>query len=206
MTNEANIPTEVMDWLHTTPFNHLTPKQQTLVLQYFSQEEYTTMVGLLRDLQQHSHPLSKQRIKSNLLIHFDKKYRANQPYAWISQSIPLWKAAAVLLVLAGVGYFNYTTRLRQLAVVFNRKPDTVYVDRLVQAETVKVIDTVYAEKLARKSYKSMKNSLLKEQSVVLQQMDIKVQSFKNINNLANRTKRNSISDDTLISTYRFITL
>lgn len=206
MTNKANIPTEIMDWIHTTSFDNLTSTQQILVLQYFSQEEYTTMVEALQVLQQLSITSSKQRIKSNLLVHFSEKYPQQRSYHWINKSVSMWKAAAVLIVLFGVGYFNYSTRLKQLADTINRIHDTVYVERLVQGETIKVVDTVYADKPMQKPNKGLKTILQPEHHVPLQQTDINIQSIKSIDAPANQTKRNSISDDTLISNYRFTTL
>ena len=206
MTNNANSPTEIMDWIHSTSFNNLTPAQQTLVLQYFTQEEYTAMVEVLQVLQQSSITSSKQRIKSNLLTQFDKKHPVQPSYNWMAKSIPIWKAAAVLLVLVGVGYFNYTTSLKQLANTINRIHDTVYVERLVQGETIKVIDTVYADRPMQRTKKGVKTILHAKGPMLLQQTDISIQSIKNIDAPANRTKRNSISDDTLINNYRFTTL
>lgn len=209
MSHKENIPTEIFDWINTLPFEALTIEQQQQVLLYFTKEEYTDMVHALLMVQQTTSTTasSKQRIKADLFKRMEQKYPSYHKPIGLNKRIPLWQAAAVVLMLTGLIYVGYSNRLQQMATALHGQRDTVYLERLVKADVVKITDTIYTTNRVQKTAKSTASkATVHQETVVLEQQDISIQSIKNIDAPANRTKRNSILDDSLVRNYRFTTL
>jgi hypothetical protein len=206
MSHKENIPSEIFDWINTLPFEALTIEQRQQVLLYFTQEEYIDMVRALQMVQQTT-ASSKQRIKADLFNRMEQKYPSNNKLIGLNKLIPLWQAAAVLLMLTGLIYVGYSSRLQQMTVALNGQRDTVYLERLIKGDVVKITDTIYATSKVKKATKLTTNKVtVHQESVVWEQQDISIQSLKDIDAPANRTKRNSVLDDSLVRNYRFTTL
>ncbi len=137
--NEMNqIPNEIFNLVESKAWSTLDDKEKAVVLKHLTMEEYNNLHEIFMStvaLNEHEqHLYVPTSIKENLDKAFKKQHQQNM-------MIPLWQAAAVLLVMLG-GFVYYTFHNSAIEkVIVNTIHDTLYVPQIVSTE-IKKTDTV----------------------------------------------------------------
>lgn len=207
-TDINQIPSAIFEWQQRFAFNQLSVLQQEEVLRHFTQAEYDDMhqaILLVKETTQ-TRPERKLAIKQQLLNRFDEVHHKPKKQIW-TLPLQLWQAAAMIILLGGA-FLLINKNKTVVPVQVIASADTVYVER--EVAPVKVYDTVYIEKNSGKVKQVTRRveppASGREQLVYPAQQDLQIHSIKDLHDVPNQIKRNSIKDDSLISNYRFVTL
>lgn len=202
MNENQHIPNELFNLVESKPWSALNENDKTLVLNYISKEEYDNLHKMfistitLNSTEQHlTLPLS---IKTQLDKTFKKQHQK-------SIMIPLWQAAAVLVMMLG-GFVFYSIRSNAMdKVIVNTIRDTVYVPQIVSSE-VKKTDTVIVYRYVNSNTsKSNKNNQFNRQINIYESNNVMAMPVSQIRTLSrDEIKRNlkniknkSMLEDTL---------
>lgn len=144
MKNEQPLPGMILEWIKDYEFNGLNEQQRAEVLMYLSEAEYNSLhmahsqisEVFIRD----SSMQPPAYIKQNLDAAFSAHHRA--PVSFFQIRIPVWQAAAAVILLIGVtvylsGYFQtqraisgplvvHDTLIQKIPAIAAHFSDTVY--------------------------------------------------------------------------------
>jgi hypothetical protein len=215
--NAEKIPAYIFDWLQKISFSQLNLSQRAEVLNHYSEEEYEAMhetvmsIGLIK---QQYISLKWQR-KKMLLQKFDAKHN-NKPepaFVFLKQPVALWKSAAVLILAVGSWFAYRAMRQNETSSpILSAVIDTLYLTKEVAVAPLKIYDTIYID---RPVYISRKENAVKKDQKSVRENDyagisgehnIGTVSVKELENVANKTRRNSMRDDSLLRRYSFVTM
>lgn len=202
MNENQHIPNELFNLVESKPWSALNENDKTLVLNYISKEEYDNLHKMfistmaLNSTEQHlTLPLS-------IKTHLDKTFKKHHQK---SIMIPLWQAAAVLVMMLG-GFVFYSIRSNAMdKVIVNTIRDTVYVPQIVSSE-VKKTDTVIVYRYVNSNTsKSNKNNQFNRQININESNNVMAMPVSQIRTLSrDEIKRNlkniknkSMLEDTL---------
>lgn len=217
MENNLNhIPSHVFDLVQNRSFRELNATEKAEVLMHFSAEEYEEMHNAVREvktMKQDNNPSSKYRIKQELLAEFDRlhPHPKEERRNLLFYNVPLWKVAAVFLLLTSASLWLINSKASDIEVVQVDRIDTVFVEKEV-ATPVKIYDTVYL--VQRKKAES---TLMQAPTATAHggpAMDLladtgfseSIIGIDDIDNAANSPKNNSMKYDSLLRRYEFVTL
>jgi len=209
MQDKENAPEIIFEWL-MQPFESLDEKQQLEVLLFFTADEFDEMhrAMVMIEGEKKNQPAAMYRSKQELLEAFDKKFAPVSNVRLLFAQIDIWKAAAVLFFALGswfaVGYLRPDEFIHPKTVTVT---DTVYLEK-------KFYDTVFVPSVTGNTVRtgqvrSNKRSYEREAisgNFQVRPETLNVLSLDMLNNEENVQKGNSVRDDSLISSFNFITL
>ncbi|MCF8254814.1 MAG: hypothetical protein K9I36_11205 [Bacteroidia bacterium] len=208
------IPNEIFDWLQTKSYDQLNQNQQQELASFFTEQEYTLMhqIALQSKVLSNENVSRKARIKENLLLKLDQQ-QSKRKTPLILVKWQAWKVAASFILILGITVFLLKNSFRFEPNTNNliTKIDTVFIEKLVEVEPVKIYDTVYLTQNFRKENKGnrkVQNIEMKmdNRNQASTQTDLNIQSIEDIESLPNKSRSNSIKDDTLLKQYGFVSL
>lgn len=210
--NIEQLPVEIIDWIQSTNFEELDVTIQTTILKYIEKEEYENMRESFLLIQSNN---NHERIKSNLMNAFDDAYPTRKK---TNEFSVLWKAASVLLFFSTLWFAYKQQSVEQtVASIKQNIIDTIYVEKVVQQEKI-IIDTLWrnekkesSKKLSAKTIPSISNNKENGSKQVVElakneENDFDILTIDQANTLPNKTKRNSMKDDSLEMNYKFVSL
>jgi hypothetical protein len=214
--NIEQLPVEIIDWIQSTNFEELDVTIQTTILKYIEKEEYENMrESFLLIQSNNNHINNHERIKSNLMNAFDDAYPTRKK---TNEFSVLWKAASVLLFFSTLWFAYKQQSVEQtVASIKQNIIDTIYVEKVVQQEKI-IIDTLWrnvkkesSKKLLAKTIPSVSNNKENGSKQVVElakneENDFDILTIDQANTLPNKTKRNSMKDDSLEMNYKFVSL
>ncbi|RYD55530.1 MAG: hypothetical protein EOP56_15565 [Sphingobacteriales bacterium] len=210
------IPAHVLDWLEQKELNALSAAQRAEALQYFSEEEYTTLHATRKELRQQN-PVAeienREAIKDGLLQYMKQK---KSKAVVFKPATTVWRAAAILLFFVSAGLMVFTTQLyRKVSTAkIITSTDTVYLTHAQQAGTVTVYDTVYIT-AAPKQKEKADAPQVGEPAVAATDarqlppagnMDITIVTPQTIERKSSDTRGTSLGDDSITKRFSFVTL
>jgi len=208
------IPNEIFDWLQTKSYDQLNQNQQQELASFFTEQEYTVMhqIAFQSKVVSNENISRKARIKENLLLKLDQQ-QSKRKTPLILVKWHAWKVAASFILILGItvlllkNSFRFEPNTNNLIT----KIDTVFIEKLVEVEPIKIYDTVYLTQNFRKENKGnrkVQNIEMKmdNRNQASTQTDLNIQSIEDIESLPNKNRSNSIKDDTLLKQYGFVSL
>jgi hypothetical protein len=208
-----HIPDYLFDLLNQKDFDELTSEEHSIVLSIMDKDTYSSMRAASHAARQFLEDEYPVFIPSNQLDQILKEVerkKMDEPTIVWNRPIALWKAAALFLLLGG-GWlvFVLTNKNTVIQTSYITKLDTVFVEKEIPGE--KIHDTVYIE-YERKQKRNLEhlpidNSSLPKQEINIPTMnDINIIGIKEKDKPVNNAKGNSIKDDSLIQSFKFVTL
>lgn len=202
-----NIPTEIFDWIQIISFRELNRDQQDLVLQYFTETDYSELHSVVSALRmQQGTQNRKLAVKNKLLQEFDQHYKSPTKKQFYVVSTAFYRVAAAVLFTACMGLLVWMRLGYPPAAPSLTLHDTLYLTREVAAAPVRIYDTIYLpvkgkRLLSKSNARSMDLPVLPQSPA-----SIDVVSMSDMEEVHNRPKNNSMKDDTLLRTYSFVAL
>jgi hypothetical protein len=208
MNNEfEGVDPQVIDWLERQEFTALLAEQKKEVLRFFTEEEYGSMREALLMLKDPGNDRMRHH-RESLMARFDERHASGKIRSLFPLKPGLWKGAAIFLLGLATAF---TTGLLDLDPVMETErvlADTVYISRNVPVyETITVPQlSLHNEKTLRKrtgqvvasaSYNSNRSEDREQMNVV---------SPRSLGNAENSVKHTSMSDDSLLKRFAFVTL
>jgi hypothetical protein len=210
--NFNSMPSTIFDWIEKLEFAQLNEQQQTEVLKFLSEEEYTAMhyaaIGL-KDVHLSAMVSKDSGTKASLLARFDARHSGAKVIpAEQRRSLIFWQAAAVLLFLLS-GWLFYRVFEVKKAGTINQVAsiDTVFVDREVRTAPEVIHDTVYLYKTRQAGNRNANVSpaTLHETErfdrPLTETEGIEVLPLQELERAANAIRGNSMKDDSLLKKY-----
>jgi hypothetical protein len=207
------IPEEIFNWIGNLNFQDLSESQKTQVLHWFSEEEYQAVRAGLSGIQEidlSGDTFSNKKIKKELLDAFDQKHE-KKPRLIIIPQITFWRAASVILFMACAALlYSVTRQSKQVIIQPVASADTVYIIRdtpaTPAADSVPTVEYSHHEKnsIQYNSGYTVPSNPKRIKSGTTR--DIYIPGLDELNNKANRQKRNSVKDDSLVKEYSVRTM
>jgi hypothetical protein len=213
-TNPEQIPNEIFDWLQSKSYDQLNKNQQQKLAPFFTEQEYTAMhqIAFQSKAVNNENISRKASIKENLLLKLDQQ-QSKPKNSLLLVKWQAWKVAASFLFIMGIAFLFLKNSIRFEPNSNNliTKIDTVFIEKLVEKEPLKIYDTVYLTQNFRKENKGNRRSQnldlnLYSRNQIAHQTDLNIQSIEDIESLPNKNRGNSIKDDTLLKQYGFVSL
>jgi len=213
-TEPENIPDHLFDWLENRSFHSLSEVEKTLVLHFFSKEEFEEMQSAAIAVKSPKAPQNKTS-KSNLLDRFDAVHANGSENAKPAIfQMPVWRAAAIALLLICFGLAHRilnTTLSKPIGTAI--KVDTVYLVKQIASAPEKIFDTIYISKTtATPKSKELVKSIaeiakFKDKPVeIFSKNELAVVPLNELENKANQPKRNSLKDDSVLRKFAVVRL
>jgi hypothetical protein len=142
-----------------------------------------------------------------LLSHFDTRHE-NKKGIFLFSNI-FWKAAAILVLLGCGWLLNYLIPGKKASDIgLLTMIDTVYVNKEIMSDPLKIYDTIYIEKKSTPGNKTKDsyNSYTRNPYSTLTPESNSTLNFEELVNPLNRQKRNSMKDDSLVKEFSAIML
>lgn len=192
------IPDNIIILIEHYPFDSLSEADKQLVQQYLSREEYDSMFQTAALLHRNTgifpEPAANQ--KGQLMDHF-MQHNHRAPALWRTP-VQLWKAASIILLLGG-GWLLHWQTYQQKKVEYVTQLDTVYLEKEVP---VKVYDTVYYKDEPSVTYTSNNRGDVPAENQKLNRRT-KERAYPGVEN---QRRGVSAKDDSLIQSFKFVTL
>ena len=210
--SNEEIPQFILDIIGKKNFESLNQEEQNKVLQFFSKEEYNLINRSLSVINKQviSKNENRETIRQNLIDKFEQKHEKKANFFVLLGMA--WKAAAIL-VLIGTGWFSHylLNPKQELTASQIKEIDTVYLTQQIEMPPIRTVDTIFIERENQDNNGSTKSSISMATNTEINGAgngynDTKVISIKEENNKANRTKGNSIKDDSLRMKYNTVSL
>lgn len=206
-TEPENIPSEVFDWMQTTPYHRLSGEQQSMVLQHLSESTYSEWHAVITTLQtQRVSGIRKKALKSQLLQEFDRHYPPASKKVFFAISPGWYRMAAAVLLAVCLGLLariHFGDQPKSPALALH---DTVYMTREIAAAPIRIYDTVYIPLKKQSVNRTLYANPADAQPIPQNTPPIEVVGMADMDELHNRPKNNSMKDDTLLRTYSYVAL
>jgi len=210
--NFEKLPNVVFNWVEEFTFAELNDSQKKEVLTYFSEDEFDQMHQACMDLKSvatidHADVFTQK--KNALLHHFDEHHSLKRRSSFFPGAMVVWQAAAILLLLLSGWLFYQVFGLQKNATIQQiAVTDTVYVDRQVASVPEIIHDTIYRYKENKgdpgKNDPSSEDMIEPEDIESIGEMEI--HSIRELENLNNSPKGNSMKDDSLLRKFTFVSM
>ena len=209
------LPDFLFDLLAEKEFHQLSDAERTSVLACMDEPSYTSLrmasVMSRKILADDKPPLLNPNQLQQLLKKAEAKHLSQQTIVW-NKPIPLWKAAAVFILLGG-GWMvlRLASQHPVIRASYITQLDTVYIEKEIPAE--KIHDTVFIEykhvypkRHAETTLPSENYSPRNSDSDIPVAGEVNIVGVKAKDDPINNKKGNSIKDDSLIHAFGFVTL
>lgn len=204
-TNNPLLPEELFDWLEGIPFPALDPKQQNRVLEFFSEEEYTSMhraASGLRYAAKATRPKGKEQVKNELRHAFEEKHgKRNKIIVLLNQPVRLGVAAAItLFLLTGLLWQNLSRTPNPVQVELPVRIDTVLVE--LRTAPVVVHDTVLIPFTPKKwqAYSRIPSQIRANEQ------ELYISGAEDLSAPINQQKGVSLQTDSLVGKFGFVSM
>ncbi|MFA6260625.1 MAG: hypothetical protein WC760_04105 [Bacteroidia bacterium] len=207
-TDPENIPSELFDWIQTTPFRELDGNQQAIVSHHFTESTYTELHAVASAVHtQQVNAVRKRTMKNDLLREFDRIHPvAQSDMKRISGSLPFYRIAAALLLISCLGMLAWMRLGNKPAIPALALHDTIYITREIAAAPIREYDTVYLTIKGKPAKQNSSSEPTDLHPLPQSPASIDVVGMSDMEALHNRPKNNSMKDDTLLRSYSYVAL
>ncbi len=201
--NSKPIEEEIFTFIEIYNFDELSNDQKALVLQELTVEEYKLMRESLLALQQTpKEKTRKEHIKQELL---EKVASQKRPWLFHMQFNMIHMAAAVIITCLCFIPILIKQKQPHLASIPQLIHDTIIQIKTEPAKLITQYDTVYIKQKPIDG-KKQERKYVRKTELRIPPADIAIQSFEQLNQNINLSKKSSIKDDPLLRMYGFVTL
>ncbi|MCC7031127.1 MAG: hypothetical protein IT257_12545 [Chitinophagaceae bacterium] len=222
-SNPEQIPAEIFDAMSTRSFAELPADMKQSVLKYLTAEEYDELHASNRQLQQLlSAGKQGPAGKAALMQMYEEHYPENESSIRFNPAL-IWKAAAVLLCLSTLWFVlkkepevissqhsvivKYDTVIveKQLPVIAEMH-DTIFVVRQNLQQTDKAVKRTMPESTDGSSESNAEALTSTYATVPQDENTVPVMPLSSLNHIQNKSKRNSMQDDSLERNFKFVSM
>ncbi len=203
------IPDELFGLMGKKKFHELDERQQEMTLQWFTEEEFDRAASFIQDTE------AVFRADEALLVPdpalaatLSARMRDKHSKPLLMRMIPVWQAAAALMIIAGAVWWSvqYTTPQEKTLAI----RDTVYLTQEV-AVTQTVYDTIYITQAATKQTPAQQITRQKQQQDTgisytagnTGAYPLHILEVSSLTDPQNAAAVNSMSDDPLVQRFGF---
>jgi hypothetical protein len=218
-SNPEQIPAQIFDAMSTRSFAELSADMKQSVLECLTAEEYDELYVSNRQLQQLlSAGKQAPAGKAALMQMYQERYPERDAAIRLNTTL-IWKAAAVLLCLSTL-WFALKKNPAEIVSLPSAivKHDTVIVEKQLPA-LAEIRDTVFIVKQNLRSEKAVKRTMPESIEASAESkaepltntyatvpQDIPVMPLSSLNHIQNKSKRNSMQDDSLERNFKFVSM
>lgn len=215
MKNTSNqYPEKILDLILLKDWKELNESEISFILKHINQEEYSRMRLVYTQAKKLKEEMIPDVIVSPLPnADLLRKMAALKPkpliYRLSSFQIPLWQAAAMLIVVIGYMLSIQNTQKQNSGITLTKHPNQSY--NQTSTRTVYIHDTIYAVlpvKVKPKTLTFSKHSPIKKtlsKQIITHTIGVE-QIFLNDQNSFHTNTGSSLGEDTLTKTFRIVVL
>lgn len=202
MNEMKQIPNQLFELIESKPWNALTENEKEFILIHLSMETYSELHEMFMSAASLNKAEKQLVVPTSIKDNLDKTFKKQHQESY---KVPLWQAAAVLLVMLG-GFVYYTLNNQSIEkVIVNTIHDTIFVPKIVSTE-VKTTDTVIVYHYVNaKTIATNKSSKVGDKTTISENDEaitkpvsrIRTLSHEEIKNSIHNLKNKSMFEDTL---------